>query len=295
VNPGDMLGRARVAGMRLADGITRAKLVSVEVVVVLNSDCCPIERLSGPLAVAVPVSVAVSKAETLNRPVSGRHSVSRVDSHTTVEWLSGPLAVAVEPMAIAVSKAKTLNRPVSGRHSMSRVDSHSSVEGLSGPLAVVATVVEARVETRDLLVRSAEAGVGLADGVLGSVLVAVDVVAVLKSGNGTVGSIGISAPLAVAGVELSPLLERSGSTGVRLADGVARGQLMSVDVVAVLKSGGEGDSVSDAISVGSIGTPLANTVAVGSVDSGAGTVAVASGRPGAEARSGKLVAVEGFG
>merc|ERR1711887_247868 len=163
-------------------------------------------------------------------------------------------------MSVAVSKAESLNRPVSGRHSMSRVDSHSSVEGLSGPLAVVATVVEAGVETGDLLVRSAEAGVGLADGVLGSVLVAVDVVAVLKSGNGAVGSIGISGPLAVAGVELSPLLERSGSTRVRLADGVTGGQLMSVDVVAVLKGGGEGDSIADSISVRSIGTPLANTV-----------------------------------
>jgi len=219
-----MLGRARVAGMRLADGISRAKLVSMEVVVVLKSNCCPIERLSGPLAVAVePMAVAVSKAETLSRPLSGRHSMSRVDSHSSVERLSGPLAVAVEPMAIAVSKAETLNRPVSGRHRVSRVDSHSSVEGLSGPLAVVATVVEAGVETRDLLVRSAEAGVGLADGVLGGVLVSVDVVAVLKSGDSTVVSIGISGPLAVARVELSPLLERSSSTRVRLVDGVSRG------------------------------------------------------------------------
>merc|ERR1711990_1096572 len=184
-------------------------------------------------------------------------------------------------MSVAVSKAESLNRPVSGRHSVSRGDSHSSVERLSGPLAVVATVVEAGVETRDLLARSAEAGVGLADGVLGSVLVAVDVVAVLKSGNGTVGSIGISGPLAVAGVELSPLLERSGSTRVRLADGVTGGKLMSVDVVTVLKSGGEGNSVSDAISDGSIGAPLADTVAVGSVDSGSGEEA--SGRPGDEA------------
>merc|ERR1712002_1186759 len=195
-----MLGRARVAGMRLADGITGAKLVSVEVVVVLNSDCCPVKRLSGPLA------------------------------------------VAVEPMAVAVSNAETLSRPLSGRDSASRVDSNSSVEGLSGPLAIVATIVEAGVEAGDLLVRSAEAGVGLADGVLGSVLVSVDVVAVLKRGNGTVGSIGISGPLAVAGVELSPLLERSGSTRVRLADGVARGKLMSVNVVAVLKGGGKGNS-----------------------------------------------------
>merc|ERR1719308_195437 len=109
----------------------------MEVVVVLKSNCCPIERLSGPLA------------------------------------------VAVEPMAVAVSKAETLSRPLSGRHSMSRVDSHSSVERLSGPLAVVATIVEAGVEARDLLVRSTEAGVGLADGVLGSKLVSVDVVAVL--------------------------------------------------------------------------------------------------------------------
>merc|ERR1719370_691919 len=198
-------------------------------------------------------------------------------------------------MSIAVSKAETLNRPVSGRHSMSRVDSHTSVEGLSGPLAVVATVVEAGVETRDLLVRSAEAGVGLADGVLGGVLVSVDVVAVLKSSDGTVVSIGISGPLAVAGMELSPLLERSGSTGVRLADGVSRGQLMSVNVVAVLKGGGEGNSVTDAISVRSISAPLANTVSVGSVDSGAGAVGVAGGRPGGETAGGELVAVEGFG
>ena len=129
---------------------------------------------------------------------------------------------------------------------MSRMDSHSSVEGLGTPLAVEATVVEAGVETRDLLVRSTEAGVRLADGVLGGVLVPVDVVAVLKSGNGTVVSIGIgiSTPLAVAGVELSPLLVRTSSTRMRLADRVARGQLMSVHVVEVLKSGGEGDSVS---------------------------------------------------
>merc|ERR1719402_158762 len=83
-------------------------------------------------------------------------------------------------MSVAVSKAESLNRPVSGRHSVSRVDSHSSVEGLSGPLAVVATIVEAGVETRDLLVRSAEAGVGLADGVARGQLMSVDVVAVLK-------------------------------------------------------------------------------------------------------------------
>jgi len=202
VNPGDMLGRARVAGMRLADGITRAKLVSVEVVVVLNSDCCPIKGLSRPLA------------------------------------------VAVEPVSVAISKAETLSRPVSGGDGVSRVDGHSAVEGLSAPLAVVATVVEAGVKTGDLLVATCVPGVGLAHGVLGGVLVPVDVVAVLKSGNGTVVSIGISAPLAIAGVELSPLLVRTSSTRMRLADRVARGQLMSVHVVEVLKSGGEGDSVS---------------------------------------------------
>ena len=102
----------------------------------------------------------------------------------------------------------------------------------------------------------------------------VDVVAVLKSGGegdsvtNSVSNGSISAPLAVAGVELGPLLERSGSTGVRLADGVSRGQLVSVNVVAVLKGGGEGNSVTDAISVGSISAPLADTVSVGSVDSG---------------------------
>ena len=95
MDPGDVLGRPRVPGVGLADGISRAKLVSVEVVVVLNSDCCPIKGLSRPLAVAVePVSVAISKAETLSRPVSGRDGVSRVDSHSAVEGLSGPLTVA---------------------------------------------------------------------------------------------------------------------------------------------------------------------------------------------------------
>merc|ERR1719494_551887 len=90
-----------------------------------------------------------------------------------------------------------------------------------------------------------------------------NVVAVLKSGgesNSVTDSISngsICAPLAVAGVELGPLLERSGSTGVRLADGVSRGQLMSVNVVAVLKSGGESNSVTDSISNGSICAPLA--------------------------------------
>ena len=246
-------------------------------------------------------SVAVADPGVKARHLLVRSSVARVGlvhsvgrGSSSVVGISGPLAVAVEPMAVAVSKAETLSRPLSGRDSTSRVDSHSSVEGLSGPLAVVATIVEAGVETRDLLVRSTEAGVGLADGVLGSKLVSVDVVAVLKSGNGTVGSIGISGPLAVSRVELSPLLERAGSTRVRLADSVARGQFVSVDVVAVLKGGGESDSVSDAVSVRSISAPLADTVAMGSVGSGAGSVAVAGGRPGAEARSGKLVAVEGF-
>jgi len=267
-----LLVRSSVARVGLVDSVGRG---SSSVVGISRPLAVPVE----PMAVAV--AVAVSKAETLSRPVSGRHGVSRVDSHSSVERLSGPLAVAIEPMAVAVSKAESLSRPVGGRHSMSRVDSHSSVEGLSRPLAIVATIVEAGVETGDLLVRSAKAGVGLADGVLGSVLVAVDVVAVLKSGNGTVGSIGISAPLAVAGVELSPLLERSGSTRVRLADGVAGGKLMSVHVVAVLKSGGEGNSITDSISDGSIGAPLADTVAVGSVDSGAGEEA--GGRPGGEA------------
>merc|ERR1719295_1635021 len=251
-------------------------------------------------------SVAVASVAVADPGVKARHllvrsSVARVGlvhsvgrGSSSVVGISGPLAVAVEPMAVAVSKAETLSRPLSGRHSMSRVDSHSSVERLSGPLAVVATIVEAGVKTRDLLVRSTEAGVGLADGVLGSKLVSVDVVAVLKSGNGTVGSIGISGPLAVSGVKLSPLLERAGSTGVRLADSVARGQFVSVDVVAVFKGGGESDSVTDAVSIRSISAPLADTVAMGSVGSGAGSVAVAGGRPGAEARSGKLVAVEGF-
>ena len=174
---------------------------------------------------------------------------------------------------------------------MSRMDSHSSVEGLGTPLAVEATVVEAGVETRHLLVRSTEAGVGLADGVLGGVLVPMDVVVVLNSGNGAIESVG--APLAIARVELSPLLERSCSSRVRLADRITGGELVSVHIVAVLKGGGEGHSVSNAVSVEGLSAPLANTVAVGSVHSGAGAVAVAGGGPGGEA--GAAVAVEGFG
>ena len=176
---------------------------------------------------------------------------------------------------------------------MSRMDSHSSVKGLGTPLAVEATVVEAGVETRDLLVRSTEAGVGLADGVLGGVLVPMDVVVVLNSGNGAIESVG--APLAIARVELSPLLERSCSSRVRLADRITGGELVSVHIVAVLKGGGEGDAVSnmsDAIAIRGIGGPLANTVAMGSVDGRAGAVAVADGRPGGKA--GSAVAIEGF-
>merc|ERR1719341_2786473 len=215
-------------------------------------------------------------------------SVGRGSS--SVIGISGPLAVAVEPMSVAISKAETLSRPVSGGDGVSRVDCHSAVEGLSAPLAVVATVVEAGVKTGDLLVRPA-GGMGLADSVLGGVLVAVDIVVVLKSGNGCPIE-GLSAPLAVARVELSPLLVASSSSGMRLANGVAVGQLMSMSVVAVLKGGGKGDSVANSVSVR--GRSLADTVAVGSVDSGAGAVAVVGRRPGAEPAGGELVAVEGF-
>merc|ERR1712203_62945 len=107
------------------------------------------------------------------------HGVGRGGS--SVEGLGGPLAVAEE--AVAVSKAETLSRPVGGGNSVSGVDGNSSVEGLGAPLAVIATVVEAGVETRDLLVRSGKARMGLADGVLGVSLVAVEVVAVLESGD----------------------------------------------------------------------------------------------------------------
>ena len=194
-------------------------------------------------------------------------------------------------ISVAVSKAETLSRPVSGRDGVSRVDSHSAVEGLSAPLAIVATIVEAGVKTGNLLVRSAKARVGLRDGVLGGKLVAMNVVVVLKSGNGTIVSIGIGAPLAIARVQLSSLLVRPCSSGVRLAYGIPGGELMPVHIVAILKGGGEGDSVSD----GSIGAPLSDTVSLRSPDSGAGAVAVAGGRPGAEAAGRELIPVEGFG
>merc|ERR1719402_787352 len=56
---------------------------------------------------------------------------------------------------------------------------------------------------------------------------------------------GLSAPFAIAGMELSPLLVRT-AEGMGLANGIARGQLMSMNIVAVFKGG---DSVADAISV----------------------------------------------
>jgi len=241
VDPRNRLGRPRVTGMGLADGIPRPKLMSMEVVLVLNSNCCPIERLSRPLA------------------------------------------VAVEPMSVAVSKAETLSRPMSGRDSMSRVDSHSAVEGLSGPLAV------AGMELSPLLVRSGSTRVRLADSVAGGQLMSVHIVTVLQGGgegdvgNSVTNSVSdgrIGASLAVAGVELSPLLERSRSTRVGLADGVAGGQLMSVHVVKVLQGGGEGNSIANSISDGRIGAPLADAVAVGSVDGGSGEES--GGRPGGE-------------
>merc|ERR1712200_296441 len=75
--------------------------MSVEVVVVLESHGSSVEGLGGPLAVAVEavaVSDAVSKAETLSRPVGGGNSVSGVDGNSSVErisiGLSAPLAVA---------------------------------------------------------------------------------------------------------------------------------------------------------------------------------------------------------
>merc|ERR1719494_117051 len=55
-----------------------------------------VEGLGGPLAVAVEavaVSDAVSKAETLSRPVGGGNSVSGVDGNSSVEGLGAPLAV----------------------------------------------------------------------------------------------------------------------------------------------------------------------------------------------------------
>ena len=128
------------------------------------------------------------------------HGVGRGGS--SVEGLGGPLAIAVEAVAVsdAVSKAETLSRPVGGGNSVSGVDGNSSVEGLGAPLAVVATVVEAGVETRDLLVRSGKARMGLADGVLGVSLVAVEVVAVLESGDSAVESISIGLSLTFAKV-----------------------------------------------------------------------------------------------
>jgi len=67
---------------------------------------------------------------------------------------------------------------------------------------------------------------------------------------------------------------------VRLADGVSGSQLMSVHVVTVLQGGGEGNSIANSISDGRIGAPLADAVAVGSVDGGSGEES--GGRPGGE-------------
>ena len=74
---------------------------------------------------------------------------------------------------------------------------------------------------------------------------------------------------------------------MRLADGITGSKLVSVNVVAVLKGGREGDSISNSVSDGRISAPLANTVSLGSVDSGSGEEA--RGRPGGEAGAAVVV------
>ena len=184
-----------------------------------------------------------------------------------------------------------------------------AVVGVGAPLAVSGVELGAR------LVRSSKARMGLADGVSRGKLVAVDVVAVLKSGgNADAVSItksgavvGISAPLAVssvdAGVEAGHLLEGAGGAGVALADGVLGGALVAELVVVVFHSSGKsdvghsnrGDDQAMAISmaIGGIGAPLANTVPMSPPDSRAGSVAIAHGGPGGEARPAGTI--EGFG
>ena len=116
----------------------------------------------------------------------------------------------------------------------------------------------------------------------------VDVVTVLKGGDAV--AVGLSGPLAVSvsdapitQVVLGNSLEGAGMSGMWLADGILGVQLMTVDVVTVLKG-------RDAVAVG-LSTPLAVSTAVSVSDAGVspGHLLVGSG----EARVGLADLVSG--
>jgi len=203
-----------------------------------------------PLAITMSISVPKS----LDRPVCEGRGMAGVQGNS-VSIVGTPLAVTM-----SVSVSKSLDRPVCEGRSMARVQGNAVAVGLSTPLAVsVSNATVTKMVLGHSLEGASMSGMGLADGVLGVQLMAVDVVTVLKGRDAV--AVGLSAPLAVSvsnatvtKMILGHSLEGASMSRMWLADGVLGVQLMTVDVVTVLKGG-------DAVAVG-LSAPLAVSMAV---------------------------------
>ena len=128
--------------------------------------------------------------ESLGRPGCERGCTAGMQGNS-ISIVGAPFAVTM-----SVSVSKSLDRPVCEGRGMARVQGNS-ISVVGTPLAV--TVSNATI-TKMVLGHSLEgasmSGMGLADGVLGVQLMAVDVITVLKGGD-TV-AVGLSTPLAVS-------------------------------------------------------------------------------------------------
>ena len=173
-----------------------------------------------------------------------------VTIHIVLVLHCGSNAVTVErlgaPLTISISVDSLGGPGCEGGGTAGVQGNAASVVG--APLAVsVSDTTITKVVLGNSLKGAGMSGMGLADGVLGVQLMAVDVVTVLKGGDAI--AIGLRAPLSVsvskAGVSPGHLLVGSGEARVGLAD---------------LVSGGPADSIEG------LSAPLSNPVSMGPVD-----------------------------
>jgi len=195
-----------------------------------------------PLAITMSISVPKS----LDRPVCEGRGMAGVQGNS-VSIVGTPLAVTM-----SVSVSKSLDRPVCEGRSMARVQGNAIAVGLSTPLAV--SVSNATV-TKMVLGHSLEgacmSGMGLADGVLGVQLMAVDVVMVLKGRDAV--AVGLSTPLAVS---MAVSVSEAGVSPGHLLVGSRKARMGLADLV----SGRATESI------GGLSAPLSNPVSVGPID-----------------------------
>jgi hypothetical protein len=204
----DLLEGGGVAGVGLADGV-----LGVAPSVGIPEMSVSVESISVPLAVAEAVAITVASVQ-LGDLLEGA-SMAGVG---LADGVLGLQLVTVHIVLVLQSGDRTV-----------------SIGSIRAPLAV--SMVEAGVEAGDLLEGAGVAGVGLADGVSGRELVPVDVIVVLDSHSSSIK--GFSAPLEeMARMKLGKLLIGSSVARMGLADGISGGQLVTVDVVAVLPSDG---------------------------------------------------------